>query len=266
MRLLMCPPEHFDVTYEINPWMRIANGPDPQRARAQWTALHAILAEQIGADVALIEPQPGLPDMVFTANAGLTKGDLFVPSRFRPAERQGEVAFFTAWMSDNGFQIRPLPETIEGAFEGEGDALFYGDLLLTGFGQRSDEAACREVGTLLGVDVLPLCLTDSRWYHLDTCLIPVTPSLLAYYPAAFDAAANAALEKLPGERILLTESDSLRFGGNAVVAGNRIVINSGCAALAAALRKRGFEVFETDLSEFIKAGGSAKCLVLALEH
>ena len=266
MRLLMCPPEHFDVTYEINPWMRIANSPDPQRARTQWAALHTILTERVGADVELITPQPGLPDMVFTANAGLTKDDLFVPSRFRPAERQGEVAFFTAWMSENGFRIRPLPESVEGAFEGEGDALFYGDLLLTGFGQRSDEAACREVGVRLGVDVLPLRLTDSRWYHLDTCLIPVTPELLAYYPSAFDAAANAALEQLPGEKILLTESDSLRFGGNAVVLENQIVINSGCAALAAALRGRGFEVFETDLSEFIKAGGSAKCLVLALEH
>jgi len=262
----MCPPEHFDVTYEINPWMRIANGPDPQRARAQWAALHSILTERIGADVSLITPQPGLPDMVFTANAGLTKGDIFVPSRFRPAERRGEVAFFTQWMSENGFQIRPLPEEVIGAFEGEGDALFYGDLLLTGYGQRSDETACQEVGTLLGVDVLPLRLTDSRWYHLDTCLIPVTPELLAYYPAAFDAAGNAALAQLPGEKILLTESDSLRFGSNAVVAGNKIVINSGCGALAASLRARGFEVFETELSEFIKAGGSAKCLVLALEH
>ncbi len=90
MRLLMCPPEHFDVTYEINAWMRIANGPDPERARAQWAALYTILREEVGADVALVAPQPGLPDMVFTANAGLTEGDWFVPSRFRPVERQGK--------------------------------------------------------------------------------------------------------------------------------------------------------------------------------
>jgi len=266
MRLLMCPPEHFDVTYEINAWMRIANGPDPQRSKTQWQALYTILRELIGADVSLVPPQPGLPDMVFTANAGLTKGDLFVPSRFRPVERQGEVAFFIQWMLENGFHLKPLTEEVAGAFEGEGDALFYGDLLLTGFGQRSDETACRGVGELLGVDVLPLRLADSRWYHLDTCLIPVSPDLLAYYPPAFDAAANTALEKLPGDKVILTESDALRFGGNAVVLGNQIVMNSGCAALASALKERGCEVYETDLSEFIKAGGSAKCLVLALEH
>jgi len=262
----MCPPEHFDVTYEINPWMRIVNGPDPQKSKIQWQALYTILREQIGADVVLLTPQPGLPDMVFTANAGLTKGDLFVPSRFRPVERQGEVAFFIQWMLENGFHLKPLTEEVAGSFEGEGDALFYGDLLLTGFGQRSDETACRGVGELLGVDVLPLRLTDSRWYHLDTCLIPVAPDLLAYYPPAFDAAANTALEALPGDKILLTEPDALRFGGNAVVLDHQIVMNSGCNSLASALRQKGREVFETDLSEFLKAGGSAKCLVLALEH
>ncbi len=266
MRLLMCSPEHFDVSYEINAWMRIANGPDPDKARSQWTALYTILREEVGADVHLIAPQPGLPDMVFTANAGLTKGDFFVPSRFRPVERQGEVAFFIQWMLENGFRLRPLTEETAGSFEGEGDALFYGDLLLAGYGQRSDAPACLGVGTLLGVKVLPLKLADSRWYHVDTCLIPVSPDLLAYYPPAFDAAANAALEALPGEKILISEPDALRFGGNAVVAGDQIVLNAGCDELAEALSSRGYTVHATDLSEFLKSGGSAKCLVLALDH
>ena len=266
MRLLMCPPEHFDVTYEINPWMRIANGPDPQISQRQWQALYTILREEVGADVSLVPPQPGLPDMVFTANAGLTKGDLFLPSRFRPVERQGEVAFFIQWMLENGFHLKPLTEEVAGSFEGEGDALFYGDLLLAGYGQRSDETACRGVGNLLGIEVLPLRLTDGRWYHLDTCLIPVSDHLLAYYPPAFDAAANAAIEALPGAKIIITESDALRFGGNAVVMEEQVVMNTGCAALASALKGYGYTVHETDLSEFIKAGGSAKCLALVLDH
>ena len=266
MRLLMCSPDYFDVTYEINAWMRVANGPDPAQAQAQWAALYAILKNKVGAEVSLITPQPGLPDMVFTANAGLTKGDWFVPSRFRPIERQGEVAFFIQWMLENGFRLKPLTEEVAGSFEGEGDALFYGGTLLAGYGQRSDEAACRGVGAALGVPVLPLRLVDSRWYHVDTCLIPVAPDLLAYYPPAFDAAANAALEALPGDKIVLTEPDALRFGGNAVVVGDRVVMNSGCDALASALTAHGYTVYATDLSEFLKSGGSAKCLVLALDH
>ncbi len=266
MRLLMCAPDYFDVTYEINAWMRIVNGPDPEKARRQWAALYDILREEVGADVHLIPPQPGLPDMVFTANAGLTKGNWFVPSRFRPIERQGEVAFFIQWMLENGFHLKPLTEEVAGSFEGEGDALFYGDMLLAGYGQRSDKPACLGVGTLLGVEVLPLRLTDSRWYHVDTCLIPVSPELLAYYPPAFDAEAKAALEALPGEKILISEHDALRFGGNAVVAGDQIVLNSGCDELAEALSGRGYTVHATDLSEFLKSGGSAKCLVLTLDH
>ena len=266
MRLLMCPPEHFDVTYEINPWMRVANGPDAAKAQAQWAALYDILTTEVGAEVLLMTPQPGLPDMVFTANAGITKGNYFLPSRFRHAERQGEVAFFIQWMLEHGFELRPLTEEVAGAFEGERDALFYSGTLLAGCGQRSDEAACVSVGKTLGVPVLPLRLTDSRWYHLDTCLIPVSDDLLAYYPPAFDGAANAALEALPGAKIVLTEHDALRFGGNAVVAGDKIVMNSGCDALAEALASRGYMVYATDLSEFLKSGGSAKCLVLALDH
>ena len=217
--------------------------------------------------MALVAPQPGLPDMVFTANAGLTKGDWFVPSRFRPVERQGEVAFFIQWMLENGFHLKPLTEAVAGAFEGEGDALFYGDTLLTGWGQRSDEAACLGVGDLLGVPgpapaaggqplVSPGHLPDSRFRS----------ELLAYYPPAFDARANAAIGALPGEKITLSEPDALRFGGNAVVVGRQVVMNSGCEALAGDLRGRGYTVHATDLSEFIKSGGSAKCLVLALDH
>ena len=90
MRLLMCPPEHFDVTYEINAWMRIANGPDPATgAGAVGRPSTPSCGKRSGADVSLVAPQPGLPDMVFTANAGLTHGKWFVPSRFRPCEASG---------------------------------------------------------------------------------------------------------------------------------------------------------------------------------
>ena len=74
------------------------------------------------------------------------------------------------------------------------------------------------------------------------------------------------LKALPGDKITLTEPDALRFGGNAVVVGDQVVMNSGCEALAGALTARGYTVHATNLSEFIKSGGSAKCLVLALDH
>lgn len=266
MRVLMCPPDYFDVTYEINTWMHTSVRPDTALAKSQWQALHRILRDDLGAEVKLVDPQPGLPDMVFTANAGLVWEKTLIPSRFRFAERQGEVPHFVAWFVKNGFAIRSLPEDVPGSFEGEGDVLLHGDILLAGYRQRSDASAYRALAAMLGREVLPLELVDTRWYHLDTCLFPLRPGLLAYYPGAFDEYAQRVLADLEGEKIVMTEHDALRFGGNAVVIGDRVAMNSGCDTLESALKSHGFQTFSTDLSEFLKSGGAAKCLTLLLEH
>jgi N-dimethylarginine dimethylaminohydrolase len=266
MRVLMCPPEYFDVTYEINAWMRVQAKPDTALARAQWTALRRVLEEQMGAIVEIVAPHPEVPDMVFTANAGLVYGKRVIPARFRFAERQGEVAYFNRWFVENGFELWEPPADTPGSFEGEGDALFYGDSLLAGYRQRSDAAVYGALTSMLGKAVLPLELVDKRWYHLDTCLFPLKPDLLAYYPPAFDPYAQTVLANLPGEKILLTEHDALRFGGNAVVIGSQVVMNTGCDTLRSDIESHGFTVHSTDLSEFLKSGGAAKCLTLLLEH
>jgi N-dimethylarginine dimethylaminohydrolase len=262
----MCPPDYFDVTYEINTWMHVSERPDQPKARSQWQALHDILRDDLGAAVEIVEPQPGLPDMVFTANAGLVWGKTMIPSRFRFAERQGEVPHFVKWFVENGYAIRTLPEGAPGSYEGEGDVLLYGDILLAGYRQRSDAAAYRALAEILDKEVLPLELVDTRWYHLDTCLFPLSGDLLAYYPPAFDEYAQRVLADLPGRKIILNEHDALRFGGNAVVIGDKVAMNSGCEALAGDLEKNGFTTFPTDLDEFLKSGGAAKCLTLLLEH
>ncbi len=246
--------------------MRVTTRPDTSLAQKQWENLRKILAEDVGAQIEIVAPQQGWPDMVFTANAGLVWGKKMIPSRFRFAERQGEVPHFNQWFADNGYDIIEIPEEIKGSFEGEGDALFYGDTLLAGYRQRSDAGIYGELAAMIGKAVLPLELVNTRWYHIDTCLIPLRSDLLAYYPPAFDEYAQRVLANLPGEKIHLTEHDALRFGGNAVVVENRIAMNSGCDTLQAALEARGFQVFPTDLSEFLKSGGAAKCLTLLLEH
>src|SRR4051794_35616974 len=88
-RILMCPPEHFGIEYEINPWMHVEIGSDSERARSQWNALAEAL-RALGVSVELLTPVKGLPDLVFTANAGLVYHGIFVASRFRHKVRQGE--------------------------------------------------------------------------------------------------------------------------------------------------------------------------------
>lgn len=267
-RILMCAPTFFEVSYVINPWMTgHVHDTTSERSQRQWDALRDTVSRH--ADVALEPPAQGLPDMTFAANAGLVFGNVFVPSRFRYAERQGEEPHNHAWFSRHGFDILELPE--RQFFEGAGDALFDRGAprrLWMGHGHRSDVEAAASLESLLGVQVLPLKLADPRFYHLDTCFCPLANGYTLYFPAAFDAESLALIEKhvAPGLRIAVQEADALEFACNAVNLGHVIVLNRASAALRSRLEGAGFMVIEVALDEFMKSGGAAKCLTLRLDE
>ncbi len=261
-RILMCPPDYYGIEYEINPWMRVERGSIPTRARAQWHALHDTLV-RLGVSVELMTPQSGLPDLVFTANAGLVFGNRFYSSRFRHLVRARETPHFDAWFSAHGFEVHHLPEGTY--FEGAGDALFCGDTLIAGYRIRSDVRGHQYLGRQLQVQVLPLELIDDRFYHLDTCFCPLAPGEALYYPGAFDAYARRVLEAHIPRLRPVVEEDALRFGCNAVVVGKTVVVNAGCERLLSDLREWGYDPVAVELDEFIKSGGSAKCLTLRLD-
>ena len=179
----MCKPEHFGIEYEINPWMDRRVGTDAPTAARQWMALHDTLVG-LGVEIALVEPVKGLPDLIFTANAGLVYGSIFIPSRFRHGVRQGEEPYYTDWARDQGWEIVPIPG--DHYFEGAGDALFVGETLFAGYRFRSDAWGHQWIGERLGVQVLPLELVDPRYYHLDTCFCPISRHQAIYFPGAFD--------------------------------------------------------------------------------
>src|ERR1700743_67802 len=121
---LMCSPDLYDVTYVINPWMPgNIHASSRTRAAEQWQCLYEAVSSI--AAVELIDPQPGSPDMVFTANAGLAHNGPVVLSSFFHPERQEEEPHFRRWFLDHAYTILELPRTTP--FEGEGDALFSTD-------------------------------------------------------------------------------------------------------------------------------------------
>lgn len=260
--LLMCPPDHYGVYYEINPWMSTARQADHEAAIRQWGALHALI-ESLGVRVSLLEPVEGLPDLVFTANAGMTFRQQALVARFRHPERQGEEPHCRRWFAEHGFEVLDAPAGF--AFEGAGDALFCGDTLYAGYRIRSDAAGHQEIGRLLGVRVIPLELVNQRFYHLDTCFCPLAPGVAIWYPPAFDEYGQRALREYVPQLIAAEPDEAERFACNAVVVGRRVITSDGCPRLHAALSDRGYEPFATPLGEFIKAGGSAKCLTLRLD-
>ena len=207
--------------------------------------------------------QPGLPDLVFTANAGLIYRGTFYSARFRHAERARESPVFDAWFSEHGFPVQHLPEGMY--HEGAGDALFCGDALFAGYRIRSDVRGHQWFGQTLGVRVLPLELVNPHFYHLDTCFCPLAPGVAIWNPPAFDAYGQRVIETHVPTLIRAAEDEASRFGCNAVVVGKTVVLNAGCSKLADALAKQGYEPVSTPLDEFLKAGGSAKCLTLRLD-
>jgi N-dimethylarginine dimethylaminohydrolase len=135
-------------------------------------------------------------------------------------------------------------------------------------GHRSISAAREVILERLDIEVETLRLTDTRFYHLDTCFCPLDGGFLLYYPPAFDDASRATIEKrMPAaKRIAIGEEDALAFACNAVAIDTTVVVNRATPAFVKALAAKGFEVVQTPLSEFMKAGGSAKCLTLRLDE
>jgi lysine-ketoglutarate reductase/saccharopine dehydrogenase-like protein (TIGR00300 family) len=275
MRILMCAPHYYEVDYVINPWMEgNIHRSSREQALTQWNQLYQVL--QRYAQVDLVEPQPGWPDMVFTANAGLILGNTVVLSRFFHPERQGEEAYFQQWFADQGYQVHLLPPSLP--FEGAGDALIdrSGGWLWAGYGFRSELDAHPYLAQWLDVEVLSLRLVDPRFYHLDTCFCPLTAGYLLYYPPAFDTYSNRLIElRVPPEkRIAIDEVDAVNFACNTVnidvlrdgQAERIVVMNKASDGLKKRLIDRGFQVVETPLTEFLKAGGAAKCLTLKVSE
>jgi N-dimethylarginine dimethylaminohydrolase len=261
-RILMCPPDHYGIEYEINPWMNRSLGAVRAVAFTQWTKLRDTLVS-LGVTVETLTPQPGLPDLVFTANAGLMFHNKFLSSRFKHEVRAKESPVFDAWFAEHGFEVDHLPERMY--HEGAGDALFCGDILFAGYRTRSDANAHNWVAERLGVRCLPLELVNPRFYHLDTCFCPLAPGVALYFPAAFDGYGQRVLTTHVPKLIPVVEDEAHRFGCNAVVVGKTVIHNSRCPKLGDSLRANGFTSIEVELDEFLKAGGSAKCLTLRLD-
>lgn len=264
-RLLICAPDYFSIQYEINPWMRLSNTVHPERARYQWRWLMEVLEKQVGAVLERVDPVPDLPDMVFTANAGSVMGRKAVPSRFRHPERQREEPHFERWFRGHGYEVTTLESGLY--FEGAGDLLGFPDAWFGGYRQRSDIRAYTRLSEIFGREIIPLELVDGRFYHLDTCFCPLSGGELLYFPPAFDAYAQAVIGDRIEEkrRLIVPEGEALRFACNAVCVDRHVVLPDGCPDTVAALKARGYQPHPVPLDEFMKAGGSAKCLTLALD-
>ncbi|GAA3271875.1 arginine deiminase-related protein [Dactylosporangium vinaceum] len=255
----MCRPTYFAVDYAINPWMDPAAPVDVDRAVAQWTTLYE-LYRSLGHTVELIDPVPGLPDMVFAANGATVVDGRVYGAQFRHPERADEGPAYLEWFARNGFEVHAA----KSVNEGEGDLLLAGEWILAGTGLRTELAAHAEAQELFGRPVLTLQLVDPRYYHLDTALTVLSPDNVAYFPGAFSPGSQEVLRRLYPDAVLATAQDAAVLGLNAVSDGHRVVLPSAATRLAEQLASKGFAPIPVDVSELHLAGGGPKCCTLEI--
>ena len=265
---LLCSPEHYVIDYIINPWMeKNFHGAKTDKAMGQWEAFRDALAAR--ANVVMAEPLPPLPDYCFVANAALVYKKGAIIAQFRPKERRPEEPHFKEWFERNGYDVLSIPPDV--FFEGAGDALLdrgRDATLFVGHGIRSQEEAAPAIAAAMDLEVHALRLVDPRFYHLDTCFCPLTGGNALYFPGGFDDESRARIESFyPAEkRFAVEEEDALGFACNAVDTGSAVLLNMAGDALQARLRSWGLEPVITPLTEFLLAGGAAKCLTLRLNE
>jgi N-dimethylarginine dimethylaminohydrolase len=269
-RYLMCRPEHFTVSYTINPWMEPANPTDTAKAVRQWQALYDTYLA-LGHEVQLIDPIDGLPDMVYTANGGFVIDNVAYGAKFRFRERGPEGPAFMNWFEANGFDVREPAEVNEG----EGDFLLVGDTILAGTGFRSTGDSHREVGEVFGREVVSLTLVNPSFYHLDTAIAVLDPvegvergaperANIAYLRDAFDERSQQILAERYPDAILVSEEDGAVFGLNSASDGRNVIISPRAKGFERQLRERGYTPVLVDLSELLLGGGGIKCCTLEL--
>jgi N-dimethylarginine dimethylaminohydrolase len=261
-RYLMCRPTHFAVDYAINPWMDPSAPVDVDRAIAQWSALAGVYRD-LGHTVDLIDPVPGLPDMVFAANGATVIDGVALGAAFRYPERAAEAPAYLSWFARAGFETHEA----KAVNEGEGDLLLAGRYLLAGTGFRTELAAHAEAQELFGRPVIGLHLVDPRYYHLDTALCVLGgPAGIAYLPEAFSPGSREVLRRLYPDAVLATPADAEVLGLNAVSDGRHVVLPAQAGGLADQLARRGYQPVGVDLAELRKAGGGPKCCTLVVRE
>jgi N-dimethylarginine dimethylaminohydrolase len=258
--MLMCEPVHFEIAYEINPWMK-GQSIDRDVAWSQWRGLRDRLVE-LGVTIDLIPPVPGLPDMVFTGDGGAAIDDLFLKSNFLPPERAAEAEHFAAWFATHGYAIAAPPTGMN--FEGLGDLVIQGRQAVVAYGQRSTPEVVGFLRSELPqLDfVAEVELVDPRFFHLGIALSLLDEHTGLWVPEAFAPDDRPVVERLRETMIAVSDEDAERLAVNAIVVGRDLVVHGCTPSLEAELGAHGFRVHVSDVGEFVKSGGGTRCLVL----
>jgi N-dimethylarginine dimethylaminohydrolase len=257
-KVLLCPPTHFDVVYEINPWMHKEIQPDKKKALESYTQIKEKYRE-LGVEVFEIPQVKGLPDMVYTANVGYLRNSTFIRANFKYEQRRKEADYAERYIEKHfDAETVALPDDVY--FEGQGDLLTDGERFFFGWGKRSDKKAIPYLEDFLNNSVIDFELVNPFYYHLDTCFAPLTHDIVVINPKSFTEEGKKKVYKSFKHVIEASEEDNKALVCNLVHIDKTIIVGQGITTdLKDKLGKFGYNIFEVPMIEYLKGGGSVKC-------
>lgn len=269
-KILMCPPDYFDVNYEGNEFMTgNINNVNKSAAKKQWTDLkHAY--ESINVKVDLIEPGKDLVDMVFTANQSLPFIDKsgnkkVILSKMKNEQRKKEVFYFKEYYARNGYEIIELPDDVE-YFESEGDCVidYERNILFGGYGFRTQEIVYDIIEKYVDYKIIKFKLINPVLYHLDTCFSVLNKDTAVIAESAFDEESLSVISNYFKNIIKADEEENMKyFVCNCHCPdGKNVIVQNGSTKFKNDIIKNGFNLIEVETAEFMKSGGSVFCMKL----
>jgi dimethylargininase len=223
---------------------------------AQQHAAYEQALEESGLKLIRLPELPDHPDGVFVEDTALLLDGHAVITRPGAPSRRSETESTAAGLSEF-FQLH----RIERGFVDGGDVLRIGMRLYVGLSSRTDAegvGALAELVRPIGFAVMQAKLRDCL--HLKTGATYVgadtagTPVLL-YNERCLDPAQFAGVEPMA----VATDEPA---AANCLVSGDRLILPAGNPKTADALRARGFDLVEVDVSELQKAEAGVTCMSL----
>ena len=259
--ILLCPPDNYEIKYEINPWMDTSVIINKQQSKESHDTLKAVYTS-LGIPFDELTTDATLPDQVFATDVGHVEGNMFIKANFKYKERRPEADIAETYFKNKGYEIHTLPNDVW--YEG-GDFIKIGEKYFYGWGKRSSFESVKHLETILKKEIIPIELPDPYFYHLDTCFSPLSEQIALAHVGAFTPEGLRTLQKHFQSIIATAGEDNARLACNFVPYGKNIIISDGVSTFFKnVLRNLGFIIHGVPMGEFIKGGGSVHCLSLEI--
>ncbi|MFG6496473.1 dimethylarginine dimethylaminohydrolase family protein [Fictibacillus sp. UD] len=260
-KVIVCEPRYMKIDEIINETQRhfAKDNINMKRAMKQ----HQLFVETMknnGVDVYKLPAIERFPEQVFTRDIGFTIGETVFVSRMGSNIRDGEEKVLRNWLLEHQINLSLIEgDRIEG-----GDVIVHGDTVFIGVSGRTSEETIKELQSQLPHMNVVSVPFHPKYLHLDCVFNILSEKDALIYKDAFD---DKEYQILAAKfNIIEVEKDEqFTLGTNVLSIGNNKVLSLPVnKKVNAALRERGFDVLEVDISEIIKSGGSFRCCSMPL--